>query len=211
MFQKIIGILLLLSFGTVHGDYLEVTRSATIKAFPEGGTTIYERPAVGTEYVLLQSNQTNGYYQVWSLQANRPGWIYRTLVRRHPGTSPNAIGQNRTTQAGFDGENCGEHLRWGIPHASDQILCRRGYAIGYNHQRKVADWVSYYVTRETAHSANVARGEFAEDSDILEEFRSDEDDYAGALSAGGRSRCREGRMTGTRSFPRRANEGSASR
>lgn len=177
MLQKIIGILLLLNFGSAFGDYLEVTRSATIKASPESGTTIYERPAVGTEYVLLQDGQTNGYYQIWSLQASRPGWIYRTLVRRHSGTSPNAIGQNRSTQAGFDGENCGEHLGWGIPHASDQILCRRGYAIGYNQQRKVADWVAYYVTRETAHSANVDRGEFAEDPDIDEQFRSDEDDY----------------------------------
>lgn len=177
MLRTITGILLLLGFGSVYGDYLEVTRSATIKAFPESGTRIYERPAVGTEYVLLQDNQTNGYYQVWSLQANQPGWIYRTLVRRHTGTSSNAIGQNRTTQAGFDGESCGEHLRWGIPNASDQILCRRGYAIGYNQQRKVADWVSYYATRETAHSANVTRGEFAEDPDIDERFRSDEDDY----------------------------------
>ncbi len=48
MLQKIFGILLLLSFGSAFGDYLEVNRSATIKASPESGATIYERPAVGT-------------------------------------------------------------------------------------------------------------------------------------------------------------------
>ncbi len=177
MKRTIFGFFLLLAANVVHSDYLEVTRSATIKAFPERASHVYERPEIGAHYTLLQDNQTNGYYQVWSLSADRPGWIYRSLVRRHPGESPNAIGQSVSTQAGFDGENCRQHLKWGIPHRSDVILCRRGYAIGYNYQRRVADWVSYYVTRETAHSANVGRGEFAEDFDIPEEFRSTEDDY----------------------------------
>ncbi len=162
---------------TANSDYLEVIRSATIKASPESAAHVYERPEIGARYVLLQTNQTNGYYRVWSLSAERPGWIYRSLVRRHPGDFPNAIGQSVSTQAGFDGENCRQHLNWGIPHQSDQILCRRGYAIGYNYERKVADWVSFYVTRETAHSSNVSRGEFAEDFDIPEQFRSTEDDY----------------------------------
>lgn len=166
-----------LGLDTASADYLEVTRSATIKAEPHGGSQIYERVDPGAEYALLQPNQTNGYYQVWSATASQPGWIYRTLVRRHDGTSANAIGQDRTTQAGFDGESCGRHLLFGIPHRSDQVLCRHGYAIGYNYERRVPDWVSYYMTRGSAHGANVARGEFEEDPDIPAEHRSDEDDY----------------------------------
>ena len=41
---------------------------------------------------------------------------------------------------------CDGHFAFGIPGQSDQLLCRTGYAVGYNYSRKTADWVAYRLT-----------------------------------------------------------------
>ena len=58
-----------------------------------------------------------------------------------------AIGFTLTTfpslAAGFQ---CGEHVTLGVPGQSSLLLCREGYAAGYNYDTKVSDWVSYWMT-----------------------------------------------------------------
>lgn len=81
-------VLLVFSLGS-QADYLEVRRSATIKQAADRDGFVITRPEVGSRLPLLDSgNQTNGYYRVFLTDLNRDGFIYRTLVRRHPGDLP---------------------------------------------------------------------------------------------------------------------------
>lgn len=72
---------------------------------------------------------------------------------------------------------CGDHVKLGIPSQSSQLLCREGYAAGYNYDTKVSDWVSYRMT-ETSAQGNVTRtNKFAEDKDVPVQFRATLADY----------------------------------
>lgn len=73
---------------SVHADYLEVRRSAILKAAPEKDAADVLRPEVGALLGLLESDQTDGYYHAQPLPSGGAGWIYRTLVRRYPGNPP---------------------------------------------------------------------------------------------------------------------------
>ena len=71
--------------------------------------------------------------------------------------------------------NC-PHLELGIPKDSDQVLCREGYALGYNYNLKSAEWVSYRLERET--SPGVERiDSFRVDPDIPKRYRTEPADY----------------------------------
>lgn len=87
------AILVLVGFGafSAHADYLEIRRSANIKAAPERDSRTLEKPAVGTLLELLdKGKQQNGYYHTQTPTAGDAGWIYRTLVRRHRGEIPDS-------------------------------------------------------------------------------------------------------------------------
>ena len=79
-------------FDAVYGDYLEVRRSANIKREPNGDAVNIEKVEPGTNLPLLNDgHQTNGYYSVRTISQGLSGWIYRTLVRRHPGDIPQQV------------------------------------------------------------------------------------------------------------------------
>uniref|UniRef100_UPI001EEB696E DNA/RNA non-specific endonuclease n=1 Tax=Vibrio vulnificus TaxID=672 RepID=UPI001EEB696E len=51
-------------------------------------------------------------------------------------------------------EICGQHLDKGMPSTQpDQVLCRDGYAVGYNYNTKNADWVAYHITAESVNAS----------------------------------------------------------
>ena len=155
-----------------------MVREATIKAQSQSDATILERVEVGSHLNLVGDGlQNNGYYEVWSEVAQRNGWIYRTLVRKRFGESDRAPSVSAGSQVGFDGRNCARHLIYGVPFGSDQILCRQGYALGYNYQVRVADWASYHLTRASVFGENVPRGNYRLDRSIPPEFRSGGTDY----------------------------------
>lgn len=82
-------ILLLISIGTLHADYLIASRKATIKTDANREADIIERAAKGDTILLLDNGiRKNGYYHVKGPKNGSPGWIYRTLVRRYPGNPP---------------------------------------------------------------------------------------------------------------------------
>jgi len=83
--------LLLAIPATLQADYVRVGRPATIKENPERLAEILQRASRGDEFELVSLNQTNGYYEVAVPGRAEPGWIYRTLVRRHRG-APVAAG-----------------------------------------------------------------------------------------------------------------------
>ena len=75
--------ILLVSIGIANADYLIVSRSATIKKQPKGGSEILFRVSQDEHLTLLSSTQKNGYYYVNVPGRDLNGWIYRTLVRRY--------------------------------------------------------------------------------------------------------------------------------
>ena len=76
---------------------------------------------------------------------------------------------------------CGQHLERGQPSQfSDQVLCREGYAAGYNYQTKNADWVAYHITAESVNLNYKRTNAFKSDSELPKETRSTLSDYAGS-------------------------------
>ena len=81
----VLAIALLSAVTVLSADYLTVSRSATIKEGPDRDAEVLARADRGDTLSLLSETQSNGYYEVLVPGSNRPGWIYRTLVRRHQG------------------------------------------------------------------------------------------------------------------------------
>lgn len=76
-------------------------------------------------------------------------------------------------------ETCGEHLVKGMPSSnSDQVLCRTGYAVGYNYQTKNADWVAYHVTKESVNAQFKRSNNFKADTELPEYAQSTLSDYS---------------------------------
>lgn len=76
-------------------------------------------------------------------------------------------------------ETCGEHLVKGMPsNNSDQVLCRTGYAVGYNYQTKNADWVAYHVTKESVNAKFKRSNNFKVDAELPEYAQSTLSDYS---------------------------------
>lgn len=72
---------------------------------------------------------------------------------------------------------CNQHLDKGTPSDSDQILCRDGYAAGYNYQNKVSDWVAYYVTKDSVNAFFKRSNRFTTDTELPYAFRATSSDY----------------------------------
>lgn len=76
-------------------------------------------------------------------------------------------------------ETCGEHLAKGLPSEnSDQVLCRTGYAVGYNYQTKNADWVAYHITAESVNAQFKRSNNFKVDAELPEYAQSTLSDYS---------------------------------
>jgi len=73
---------------------------------------------------------------------------------------------------------CNGHLIHGIPSQSDQLLCRTGYALGYNYSRKTADWVAYRLTPDIHDDGNVDRqNDFRVDTELPAIYQTTPADY----------------------------------
>jgi len=78
-------------------------------------------------------------------------------------------------------QTCAKHLDVGLPsYQSDQVLCRDGYAVGYNYQTKNADWVAYHITAESVNASFKRSNSFKEDSELPDYARSKLVDYSGS-------------------------------
>lgn len=74
-------------------EYLEVRREASVYAEPNKRSTPLAEVAPGQagKPVLLElvtTEKSNGYYSVYFPESRKPGWIYKTSVRRHLGPEP---------------------------------------------------------------------------------------------------------------------------
>jgi len=77
----------------------------------------------------------------------------------------------------FQNANACIHLDYGTPLNSDQVICRDGYALGYNYSRKLADWVAYKLTKASFEGNVKRQNDFREDKDIPLEYQSHLEDY----------------------------------
>lgn len=68
------------------------------------------------------------------------------------------------------------HLEYGTPKQSDLVLCREGYAIGYNNKLKSAEWVSYTLDKELGNDVE-RQDNFRVDPDIKPIFQTTPEDY----------------------------------
>ncbi|ELE7613381.1 DNA/RNA non-specific endonuclease [Vibrio vulnificus] len=76
-------------------------------------------------------------------------------------------------------EICGQHLDKGMPSTQpDQVLCRDGYAVGYNYNTKNADWVAYHITAESVNASYKRSNSFKEDAELPDYARSTLADYS---------------------------------
>lgn len=77
---------------------------------------------------------------------------------------------------------CEQHVEYGAPAGADVqtevLLCRLGYALSFNTEQRVADWVAYHLTTEKVTADDVERTEdFRPDPDLEPGKRSELDDY----------------------------------
>jgi endonuclease G len=174
---------------TVYGDYLEVRRSATIKAEPNRDALILERVQSGTYLQLLNDGQqSNGYYQVETVSAGQPGWIYRTLVRRYRGEIPGPVlegdvidplGDPTTTLTAEQRRYAAHHLRLGKPQAVYKRV-RQGYVLAQDGRLKIPLWVQYVLTPDDLEGTVERSDDFRPDASIPFRFRAELGDYRGS-------------------------------
>jgi len=74
---------------------------------------------------------------------------------------------------------CNGHVAFGVPGNTDQLLCRDGYAVGYNYNRKVASWVAYHITKDSVDKKYKRSNRFREDKEVPKAYRSTLTDYKG--------------------------------
>lgn len=82
-------------------------------------------------------------------------------------------------------DNCAEYTRYGIPGDKGDLLCRTGYALAHNPQRKTPDWVAEHLTREKAIKSLPRSDDFRPDPDLEPGARAELKDYKGSGYARG--------------------------
>ena len=178
-----------LPFTAVYGDYLEVRRSATIKAEPNRDARVIERVAPGTNLQLQdEGRQTNGYYSVQTVSLGQSGWIYRTLVRRHPGEIPEPVPEGRIVDPLTDPTvsltpeqrlYAARHLRLGKPQAVYERV-RGGYVLAQDARLKIPLWVQYELGPNELQGPASRTDDFQPDTSIPFGYRAELEDYSGS-------------------------------
>lgn len=75
---------------------------------------------------------------------------------------------------------CNGHVAYGIPGPEDQLLCREGYTVGYDYDRKVPTWVAYRLTPDSVNKKFKRSNKFKADTEIPARYRSTLSDYKGS-------------------------------
>jgi hypothetical protein len=87
----------------VRADYIELKRSALLKAEPRSDSDTLARLNPPTKLILIQEEQENGYYHVRSQDTGEEGWVYRTMGRRYQGGPGDVGAKPASTQPGGSG------------------------------------------------------------------------------------------------------------
>lgn len=75
---------------------------------------------------------------------------------------------------------CNGHVAFGLPGREDHLLCREGYAVGYDYERKGPNWVAYRITGESVVKKQKRSNRFKVDRELPENARATLTDYRGS-------------------------------
>ncbi len=167
--------LVLLAAGRAGADHLVVGRHALVKDAPERSADTLLEVERGEKLQLARDSQTDGYYAV-TLEGGRPGWIYRTFVRRHPGDlAPVVVAEPGTDLASPFAY--GSLPVTSSPHFPAKVLRKPQFVVGYSDERRNPLWVCYAIGPATDLVA-YPRKAFATDRDTV--TRVTHEDYTGS-------------------------------
>jgi len=79
------------------------------------------------------------------------------------------------TAAGLLG--CKEHVKYGVPSHSEMLLCRLGYGLSHDGDKKVPIWVAYHLTKEHMAGTHPRSDDFRPDPDLEPGQRAELADY----------------------------------
>jgi endonuclease G len=178
-------VIICLLLDVTYADYLKVSRSSTIKAEPNREATVIKTVSRGTCLQLLdEGRQTNGYYKV-SIADSESGWIYRTLVRRHPGDIPlpvetepivNPLSDPTYNLTQAKQQLAAKHLRIGKPQAVYERVYE-GYVLAQSAMHKIPLWVQYELTPDDLRVSVERVDSFRADTSIPTGSRAELEDY----------------------------------
>ena len=165
-------------------DYLEVSRSVTLKGEPHGDAVILLRLEPGDLLPLIEDGQTNGYYHAETLDGAESGWVYRSFVRRYPGlpeAEPVVVArdllddpESEPTEA--QRAAAARHLALGAPQGVYERL-REGFVTAVDPRMKIPVWVQYELRPEDLVDCGAGRMRFRHDSTLPEQARAEDADY----------------------------------
>ena len=72
---------------------------------------------------------------------------------------------------------CEHHVRYGVPSTSPVLLCRLGYALSHDGDKKVPIWVAYHLKRENMAGIHPRSNNFRPDPDLEPGQRAELQDY----------------------------------
>lgn len=72
---------------------------------------------------------------------------------------------------------CFEYVRYGVPGEKGDLLCRKGYALAHNPERRTPDWVAEHLTRDKVNTALPRSDDFRPDPDLAPGKRAELVDY----------------------------------
>lgn len=140
-------VIILVLTSTADADYVEVRRSAAIKAEPESDAVVLAMPPLGTPLVLIEPGQTNGYYHIRIPPGlgtgATEGFVYRNRVRGFPGDPP-ASGMAgmaaMASQVVYGGIPENE-----FPEFAITVLDKGPFVVGYSDDFMNPAWVFYRI------------------------------------------------------------------
>lgn len=77
-------------------------------------------------------------------------------------------------------EDCGEYAAFGVPSHSGELLCRRGYLLSHDAEKKTPVWVAERMTRERLLAKLKRKNNFRPDFDLPKGSRAELSDYKGS-------------------------------
>jgi endonuclease G len=82
-------------------------------------------------------------------------------------------------------DQCLEFVVYGLPSTNGDLLCRKGFALAHNPERKTADWVAEHLTRERTHGPVDRLKNFRGDPELKSGTRAVDSDYTNSGYARG--------------------------
>jgi len=100
--------------------------------------------------------------------------------QQHPALLPDNSNAKKSITVSPGSFRCNGHVAYGIPGPEDQLLCREGYTVGYDYDKKVPTWVAYRLTPDSVNKKFKRSNKFKADTEIPVQYRSTLSDYKGS-------------------------------